>query len=57
MPRKAKSVAQWKLFKAAEAGKARKGDLSKRKAHEMLEGQASPKGLPKKLTGQARRPR
>jgi len=54
VPKKAQSVAQWKLFKAAEAGKARKGGLSQRKAHEMLEGQSSPKGLPKKLTGKAK---
>ena len=57
MPRKAKSIAQWKFLKAAEAGRTRKSGLSREKAHEMLEGQLSPKGLPKKLTGRAKRPR
>lgn len=66
VPNKAKSLAQFKFFKAVESGRAKKaGGLSPRKAAEMLGGQ-SPKGLPerlgptgkpKKLTGQAKRPR
>ena len=54
MPNKAKSRAQFRFLQAAKAGKVK--GLKPEKAAEML-GHQSPMGLPKKLTGRAKRPR
>lgn len=65
MPNKAKSLAQFRFLKAVESGHAKKaGGLSPRKAAELLGGQSpkglpetAPRGKPKRLSGQAKRPR
>lgn len=54
MPKKAKSRAQWKLFKAAASGKATKASgLSPDEALEALAGQPTPKGLPRRVRRRA----